>query len=374
MRSAVSLRECGAYVYSLDPTTQVLCLVYAIDDGDPQLWLPTDPPPPVFLEIARDPGDWQLIAHNYEFERTVLENNLIPRHGFKPIPIEIQHCTPRLALANAYPAELDLLAQALGLPYRRDPVARKAMLAVSRPKTQRKRKATTVPLWDEDPAKLQLLYERCKLDVITTRAVWQSPKLHHLTETERRHQLQDAAVNGCGVRLDRTFAAAARDLAIRERTAVNLKLQGLTHDPRSDDEIKAIIKQWRNAHPTICKFWKDLARAIRVTVRTNQPILVAPAPQPPIVAAFVGGNLTLRLPSGRAITYPEARLVPGKFEDAPPDVQFLDNARGQWKTYRGGSAPSSRTSFRAPPEICSPPRSTASRRGASMSCSIATMK
>ena len=481
-----------------------------------------------------------------------------------------QHCTQRLALANAYPAELDLLAQALGLPYRKDPAARKAMLAVSRPKAQRKRKATTVPTWDEDPAKLQLLYERCKLDVITTRAVWQSPKLKHLSATERHYQIQDAIINARGVRCDRAFVTAARDLAIRERTAINLKLQELTHgtitsvdqtkrflaainarghtmttlnkravaagagaqarrlcaptaraaphrrprrgqqvqahaglrlaarrpharhlahvwrrsrtlgraraaaaelekereqsaaqrrrfhsrrrsqrhcpvrqsagaarrylarralrqpghgaqirrllrrriascwlgspandgssslietyqhtgdttlepyrviarkmlqkpadaeintaerqlgkggelaagfggsvgawrrimphDPRSDDEIKAIIKQWRDAHPAIRKFWNDLARAIRVAIRTGQPILVAPAPQPPIVAAFADGNLTLTLPSGRAITYPEARLVPAKFEDAPPDVQFMDNARGQWKPYRG---------------------------------------
>ena len=132
-RSAVNLRECGAHVYAIDPTTEVLCLVYAIDDGDPQLWLPADPVPAVFLEIAANPKDWQLIAHNYDFERAILENVLIPRHGFQPIPLEAQHCTQRLALANAYPAELDLLAQALGLPYRKDPAARKAMLAVSPP-------------------------------------------------------------------------------------------------------------------------------------------------------------------------------------------------------------------------------------------------
>ena len=178
-RSAVSLRECGAYIYAIDPSTDVLCLAFCIDDGEVQLWLPPDPVPPVFLEIAANPTEWQLVAHNYDFERAVLENILIPRHGFQPIPLASQHCTQRLALANAYPAELDLLAQALGLPYRKDPAARKAMLAVSRPKAQRKRKATTIPTWDEDPAKLQLLYERCKLDVITTRAVWQSPKLKH---------------------------------------------------------------------------------------------------------------------------------------------------------------------------------------------------
>jgi DNA polymerase len=568
-RSAVSLRECGASVYATDPASQVLCLVYATNDEDPLLWLPADPVPPVFLEIAADPNHWQLVAHNYDFERAILEHILVPRHDFRPIPLEAQHCSQRLALANAYPAELDLLSQALGLPYRKDPAARKAMLAVSRPKAQHKRKATTIQTWDEDPAKLQLLFERCKLDVITTREVWQSPKLRHLSETERHNQLLDATVNRRGIRLDRRFATASMQLAIRERTALNLKLQELTlgaitsvdqpkrfleainarghdmttinkravaqilagkpddyvrqllelrrtgaraavnkfkrmlayaspgddrmrgtlrmygagpgrwaglgpqlqnlkknesnlplsvvdtirdgdrcgiaqygnplallgdvsraalcagdgmelksgdfsaiesvvlawlsgevwklvayqtyqrtgdttlepyrviarkmlhrpadaevstaerqlgkgaelasgfggsvgawrrimpQDPRSDDQIRAIIQQWRDAHPAVRKFWNDLARAIRVAIRTTQPILVAPPPRPPIIAAFADGNLTLTLPSGRAITYPEARLVPSKYDDAPSDVQFMDNAHGQWKPYRG---------------------------------------
>ena len=139
-RSAVSLHECGAYNYAIDPTTEPLCLAYTIDDEDPQLWLPSNPAPSIFHEIAAAPDSWRLVAHNYEFERTVLENILIPRHGFPPIPLRTQHCTQRLALANAYPAELDLLAQALGLPYRKDPAARKAMLAVSRPKALRNSK------------------------------------------------------------------------------------------------------------------------------------------------------------------------------------------------------------------------------------------
>ena len=493
----------------------------------------------------------------------------VPRYGFPPLPLHVWHCSQRLALANAYPAELGLLAEALGLPYRKDPAARKAMLTVSRPRANRKRKSGTIPMWDEDPAKLQLTYERCRLDVVTTRAVWQSPKLKPLSETERRYQLQDMTINARGIRLDRAFAAAARDLAIHERIAIGLKLQELTngditsadqvkrlleainarghamtslskravavalankpdnyvcqllelrrtaarasvnkfkrmlcyaspaddrmrgtlrmyggapgrwsglgpqlqnlkknefslplsvidqvragdragiaafgnplsllgdtsraalcaragmelksgdlsaiesivlawlageswklmayetfqrtgdvqrepyrviarkmlhksedaeitpaerqlgkggelasgfggtvgawrrivpHDPRTDDEIKAIIQQWRQAHPATNRFWKDLARAIRVAIKTGQPILVAPAPQPSIVAAFADGNLTLTLPSGRAITYPNARLVPAKYEDAPPDVEFMDNARGQWKPCRG---------------------------------------
>jgi DNA polymerase len=45
--------------------------------------------------------------------------------------------------------------------------------------------------------------------------------------------------------------------------------------------------------------------------------------------------LKLTLPSGRAINYPGARLVPNrKFEDGYPDIEFYDNARGQWKRTR----------------------------------------
>jgi DNA polymerase len=577
-RSTVNLRDCGASIYAADPSTQIVCLVYCIDQGEPQLWLPanspselpSNPPPSVFFDIAADPdpSKWRLISHGY-FEQEIAARVLAPRYGFPAIPLKVQHCSQRLALANTYPAELDLLAQALGLPYRKDPAARKAMLAVSRPKQQRKRKVTTVPVYDEDPAKLQLTYERCVLDVITTRAVWQSPKLKHLSATERHYQLQDMVINARGVRCYRTFVAAAKELAIHERIAINLKLQELTqggiqsvdqvavikaavnarghrmttldkhavaqvlagrpdnfvqqllelrqtgaraavrnfkrleahssladdrirqhlrmygagpgrwsspsaqlqnlkknetnlplsivdairrgdrdelarygnplallgdvsraalcaalgmelmsgdlsavqsiilawvanegwkltayktfqqtgdtalepyrviarrmlqkpadapiegaerqlgkagelasgfggsvgawrrqvhNDPRSDDEIKAIIQQWRDAHPATRKFWTDVARAIRITIRTSQPILVAPPPQPPIVAAFADGNLTLTLPSGRAITYPEARFIPSKYEDGPPDVQFMDNARGQWKPCRG---------------------------------------
>ncbi|OPY99156.1 hypothetical protein A5906_25800 [Bradyrhizobium sacchari] len=568
-RSTANLRECGAYAYALDATTEPLCLVYAVDGNEPVLWLPDCPVPHEFHRVASDPELWQLVAHNYDFERAILENVLVPRFFFPTIPHHVQHCTQRLALANAYPAELDLLAQALNLPYRKDPAARRAMLAVSRPKLSRQRKGSSVPTWDQDSAKLALLYERCKLDVITTRAAWQSPKLTPLSAIERRYQLEDLAINDRGVRLDRAFATAARDLAIQERTAIGLRLQELTHgtitsadqvkrflevinarghdmtslsknavakmlatkpddyvvqllelrrtaarasvnkfkrmlayapvtddrmrgtlrmyggapgrwsglgpqlqnlkknegnlplslidhvrngdraaigaygnplallgdisraalcaaqghelksgdfsaiesvvlawlageqwkldayatfqrtgdkqlepyrviarkmlrktydaevssaerqlgkagelasgfggsvgawrrivpnDPRSDEEIRGIIGQWRSAHPATTKFWKDLARAIRIAMKTGKPILVAPPPRPPIIANFVDGSLTITLPSGRSITYPQARLVPAKFEDAAPDVEFMDNARGQWRAYRG---------------------------------------
>jgi hypothetical protein len=97
-------------------------------------------------------------------------------------------------------------------------------------------------VWDEDPAKLQLVDERCKLDVITTRAVWQSPKLKPLSEIERRYQFLDAIINGRGIRLDRAFVTAGRDLDVNERIAINLKLQELTFGAiTSIDQAKRLL-------------------------------------------------------------------------------------------------------------------------------------
>jgi Toprim domain/CHC2 zinc finger len=99
--------------------------------------------------------------------------------------------------------------------------------------------------------------------------------------------------------------------------------------------VAAIIRQWRDAHPAIRAFWRDLARTVRVAIRTGTPILVAPAPRAAIVAAVDGTDLTLTLPSGRVINYSGARLVPNtKFEDGDPDIEFYDNARGQWTPTR----------------------------------------
>jgi CHC2 zinc finger/Toprim domain len=107
-------------------------------------------------------------------------------------------------------------------------------------------------------------------------------------------------------------------------------------DGRGDDEIKSFVRQWRIKHPHTCEFWERLMRAARISIRTGQAIRVMPAPHPSIVTAFDGTDLTIELPSGRKINYPGARLVPNtKFENAGPDIEFMDNARGQWAPYRG---------------------------------------
>jgi len=561
--SQISLKEHGAHVLAADPSTGIHFFCWAIDDGEVQTWRPGDPVPAPFTNPTR----YTLVSDNWEFERPIHTYILVKRYGFPPIPIKNQDCAQRRALAHAFPAELGLRCEALGLPHRKDPAARQAMLRLSRPQTAKKRKKP------EDPAArerdLALLHKRCMSDVAATRAAYNSPRLQSLIPEERQQLLLDAEINGRGICANIPFLEAMRTLAVKERNAINARLNELSvgvitsvdqvarikdavnarghnmttlnkrsvsatlaHNPdevvrelltlrqrgayasvrmakrllgfadpgdnrirgwgriygagpgrwsspgpqlhnlkrndaeypaylvdaliagdyaelarwgnplavaaelsraalcatagyilictdlgaiesripawfageewklaafceydrtgderlhpyrqtaarmlrkdvlaiakperqlgkaaelsagfggsvgawrriahdedvRSDAEVLTFIKQWRDAHPAIRGFWKELAQAARVAIRTGRPILVAAAPRPPIIIAFDGYALTITLPSGRAITYPGARLSPNtKFEDGDPDIEFFDNARGQWKPAR----------------------------------------
>jgi DNA polymerase len=214
-RSKANLRDCGSWRYCADPSTEPLFICWAVDDGEVRTWRPGEAP------IPFDSG-WDVVVHNWEFERPFCELILVPRFGFPAIPLERWHCTMRLALANAHPAELGMLSQALGLPHRKDPKAIRALREVSRP---RKKGGG----WNEDPDKLALVHARCVTDVITTRAVWTHPGLRHLDESERELQLLDAGINRRGVRVNRAFVTAARDFAVAERNAINVRLSELTN-------------------------------------------------------------------------------------------------------------------------------------------------
>ena len=88
-------------------------------------------------------------------------------------------------------------------------------------------------------------------------------------------------------------------------------------DPRPDAEIERDKVKWRQ----ICTrasfaFWQRLFKAVRIAVQLHAAVRVNEAPLPEIVASFEDGNLYITLPSGRSLTYPNARLVPGKFENS----------------------------------------------------------
>jgi hypothetical protein len=235
--SDVSLKERGAHNYAMHPSTDAHFVCFAVDGGEVQTWRPGDPVPEVFT----NPVGTKFVSHNWTFENAILRHVLIPRYGFIPIAWDHQDCAMRLALASAYPAELGLCCEALGLPYRKDPEARKAMLRLSRPQPVKKPKKPVDPAQRERD--LALLLERCQSDVAATRAVYRSNLLRPLLLQERELLLLDARLNERGICANLAFLEAVRDLAVKERNAVNVRLNELTAGVITSVDQVARIKE-----------------------------------------------------------------------------------------------------------------------------------
>jgi DNA polymerase len=111
-RSTVDLKKVGAHRYAVDPTTDIWCVAYAIDDQPVSLWLPGEPPPPEIIAAAADPG-CKWVAHNAGFERAIWRH-VLTRHGWPELPpVERWRDTQAMALALALPPALGKLSKVL---------------------------------------------------------------------------------------------------------------------------------------------------------------------------------------------------------------------------------------------------------------------
>jgi DNA polymerase len=93
----------------------------------------------------------------------------------------------------------------------------------------------------------------------------------------------------------------------------------------SDAEIEGFKRAFRIDHPATVRFWRRLERAAHRCVRTKKPTALGNW----ISFDIEDGTLFMALPSGRRLAYPEANLVPGKFEETLA-LRYKDNAKGGW--------------------------------------------
>ena len=74
LRSVTNLEIAGVSRYARDPSTEVLCVGYCINNGKPKIWKPGDPLPSDLF--AAD----EFVAHNFPFERGIWTHVLTSRH------------------------------------------------------------------------------------------------------------------------------------------------------------------------------------------------------------------------------------------------------------------------------------------------------
>ncbi len=236
-RSTVNLEIAGAWHYASAPSSEVLCLAYAVDDGDPRIWIPGDPIPEAFITAAADPS-WRVVAHNYQFERAIATCILTPRFNWPLVPLDRQICTMTMALASALPGGLDNAALALGLPCK-DREGYLLMKKMSRPLPRRKSDPPGLIRWHDNAKDRKRLHDYCRRDVEIERALFYA--LPPLPPAEQELFILDAIINQRGFHGDVALAKAARDIARNERTALNVEIAALTDgEVTSVDQVKRI--------------------------------------------------------------------------------------------------------------------------------------
>lgn len=210
-RSAVDLRRAGVYVYAADPSTDVWCAAYAVDDEPVELFADeteekffSQAPWPIIRAVQEG---WPIVAHNAAFERTLWHYVLTPRYGWPEPRLEQWRCTMAMALAMALPASLEQCALALGLNAQKDMDGHNVMMRMAKPRRPRKGEDPDGIYWFDDAERTAKLYAYCKNDVEVERQI--EKRLLALRPFEQRLWHLDQLVNDRGIHVDVDLCKAA---------------------------------------------------------------------------------------------------------------------------------------------------------------------
>ena len=192
-RSACDLKSRGVYNYAQDLTTEVLCMSYAVDDGEVLTWLPGQPLPKL--------TGHRIMAHNAAFERLicwyVLQVN---------IPLESFYCTAAQARANCAPGSLEDVGRFMGASMKKD--HRGAALI----------RKMCVPPYQESAELTAEMVTYCEQDVRAMRAISQA--MRPLSDEELADYHVNERINDRGVLVDVPLCRAAVSYAATEAAEI----------------------------------------------------------------------------------------------------------------------------------------------------------
>ena len=260
-RSECDLKTAGVYNYARHPSTQVLCMSYAIDDGPVQTWRPGQLLPVLTTQIR---------AHNAAFERLIFWH-VLKQH----VPLEQFYCTATQARANCAPGSLEDMARFAGSDMRKDHRGNYLV------------RKLCIPPFSDDVRLMQELIEYCEQDVRTMRAA--SKAMRELTDDELADYHTNERINDRGVMVDVPLCQAAVRFAADELQEIERIVREVTNG-----EITSVrspkMRQWvqDRVGPAALKLMeRDDKYSIDKTARANLLAMDDPEEVPPDVADVI---------------------------------------------------------------------------------------
>ena len=238
-RSEADIFKVGAWNYSTHPSTEVLCAVFRIDDGEPILVTDKKLPEEIIELMFRT--DVTFIAHNAFFEKAIWKNVCAKKYGWPDINTDSWRCTLARASVQALPRALGPCGQALELDVTKDEAGKKIMLKMAKLRPMYVRKGTG-PKWFDDPEDYETLYKYCIADVEAESAI--DNTVPDLSEQELKVWQLDQKINTRGVQIDIEAVKAALHLIGLRIDELKEETQALTNGQIESTSKRDQVLKW----------------------------------------------------------------------------------------------------------------------------------
>ena len=276
-RSRCDLKARGAYNYSRDASTQILCLSYAFDDEEVATWLPGQPFPQRVADHFAAGG--QIRAHNAGFDRLITEYVLCPDFGIPAPPLTSWYCTATQARANCAPGSLEDVGRFAGADMRKDHRGAQLIRLLSVPQANGQ--------FREDAALMAEMVAYCEQDVKAMRAISQA--LRPLSDTELADYHVNERINDRGILVDVPLCHSAVKFAADEMVEIQQIVAEVTQG-----EITSVrspkMREWvlaRVGDEAKKLMWTGEKYSIDKSVRANLLAMENPDEVPPDVAEVI---------------------------------------------------------------------------------------
>ncbi len=236
-RSFVDLPDTGAWRYAEDPSTELLCLGWKLDDGEMNLWVPGEEPPQLLLD-AVERGEI-ITAHNAFFERCIWHFICHLRMGWPAVDPRQWRCSAAKAAAHSLPRKLGDAGKALRLPVVKDEEGKRIMLKMSKPRAMT---LNNMDLYHNNEDDRYTTFTYCIMDVLAEEGI--NATLRDLAPKEQEVWFLDQKINAYGINVD--WEAVTKAMILLEKATVreNERLTELTHGMATKVTQREAIFEW----------------------------------------------------------------------------------------------------------------------------------
>jgi DNA polymerase len=241
-RSHCDLPKCGGWRYAFDPTTEILCIGVAEEEGEPVVWTPwnRDKRAERMMRDFANP-ETVIYAHNATgFEVPVTDALFTKTTGLTAPQHHQWRCTAAMGRRAALPASLKRLAEALKLTNQKDDKGAGLIRKFSIPNA----KTNTWVEPEEEWEAFQQFCDYCRQDVKVEQEIHQKLKAFELKGFPLQVFQLDLEINARGFPVNLDALRYAKEMVSQEAERLAAEFRALTGlNPTQGEKFKAWLRE-----------------------------------------------------------------------------------------------------------------------------------